>query len=160
MYFEGDGAIMRKRTSVLMMLVTLFAVFGCATYGKVGPMGQALTIDTLKKNWQNYDVYCTGFSELKATGILFDPRNHDKRLTFERDKWFKVEKEDSLSVIIEGMQDNTVFYPILYQLLGPDDSAYGYIYTGYRYVVTKPVDQKTLYVNNLPRSLEAEQGFG
>ena len=138
------------------MLVTLLAIFGCASYGKMRPMGQELTIEMLRKNWQNYDVYWTGLSEVRPTGILFDPKDDDKRITFERDKWFRVEKEDSLSMLIGGMQANWVFYPILYRMLGPDDSLYGYIYTGYRNVVTKPVDQKTLRVYNLPGRLEGE----
>jgi len=43
--------------------VTLLVIFGCATYGKIRPMGQELTIEMLRKNWQNYDVYWTGLSE-------------------------------------------------------------------------------------------------
>jgi hypothetical protein len=147
---------MRRRTAVSMMLVTLLVIFGCATYGKIRPMGQELTIEMLTTNWQNYDVYWTGLSEMKPTAILFDPKNDERTLAFERDNWSKVKNEDALSMVVGGSQANWVFYPVLYRLLGPDDGLYGYIYTGYWSVVTKPVDQKTLWVYNLPGRLEGE----
>ena len=144
---------MRKRTAVLMMLVTFLVIFGCATYGKIRPMGQELTIETLRKSWQNYEVYWTGLFEMEPTAILFDPKNDDRTLAFKRDNWSKVENEEFLSMLIGASQASGVFYPVLYRLLGPDDGLYGYIYTGYLSVVTKPVDQKTLWVYSLPGSL-------
>ncbi len=147
---------MRERISVSMTLVALLALFGCATYGKTKPMGQSLNIDMLKKDCRNYDVYWTGLSLMQAVAIVFDPKDDGRMVIFERDKWYKVEDEGFLSMLIGGMQSNVVFYPVLSQLLGPDDTLYGYIYTGYPHVVTKPVDHGALWVYNFPGRLERE----
>ena len=146
----------RKRSAGLMMFVLLLVVSGCASYGKISTMGQELTIEMLRENWRNYHVYWTGLSEIKPSGILFDPKDDDRTLAFERHNWSKVENEDFLSVLIGGSQANWVFHPVLYRLLGPDDRLYGYIYTGYWNVVTKRIDDKTLWVYSLPGRLEGE----
>ncbi len=147
---------MRKRTAVLMISATVLVILGCATYGKVRPMGGELTIEMLRKDWQNYDVYWTGVSEMQPTAILFDPKNDGKRLAFKAQDWSKVNNEGFLSMLISGSQSNLSFYPVLYRMLGPGDVFYGYIYTGYPSVATKQVDQETLWVYSLPGRLERE----
>jgi hypothetical protein len=79
---------------------------------------------------------------------MFDPKKDSKTLL--SDKWIKVEDQETVSDLISWIQHTTEFYPRLQRILGPDDQFYGYFYSGWDHVLIKVVDERTLWVYDLP----------
>lgn len=134
--------------------ILMFLMFGCANYGKltVEP-GQAekITIQELQENWDNYSIYYTDWRSVGWTGgILFDPKKDDKTLV--ADKWMKVEDQGTLSQVITSIQAKNL-YPRLYNILGPNDEFYGYMYLGpnrdYIMMTIKVIDGNTMKISDL-----------
>jgi hypothetical protein len=148
---------MRRRELIILGMLGLFfasLISGCASYGKLRPLSgqeRAMSIEALEKNWEDYAVYWTGLSVGEPSGIMFDPKKDDRKLTNE--KWIKVENKATLAELIGWIKMNRDYYPRLWTILGPDDRLYGYMYTGWRNVVIKEVDERTLYVHDLPAPL-------
>ena len=139
---------------LFMVLAIISLLYGCANYGKVRPAGHEVRIETLSKNWLDYDVYWTGISKGEPTGILFDPKGHDKNLI--GDIWYKVEDEESLSSLVSWIEVNREFYPFMWKILGPDGEFYGYLYSGSRRTIAKAIDENTLLVYGVPATLRGE----
>ena len=138
-----------------ILLIALVLISGCANYGTISPtQAQDVTIDTLTKNWMNYTVYWTGLNTGEPTGIMFDPKGDGKALTGEH--WYKVESQESLLKMIGWLKFNTLYYPYVWKVVGPDGQFYGYVYTGYTHFAMKVVDQKTMLVYGLPPTLRGE----
>ncbi len=129
-------------------------IAGCSlwTYGKIRveyPSDGGMAIDTLYETWQNYHVYYSGLYMDQPGGVLFDPKGDDR--TLEGDAWKRLEDKESIATVLMWLRTMSVHYrPYLYRMLGPDDAFYGYVYTPYRHVVLKQVDERTLAVNYLP----------
>ncbi len=140
------------RYSTIILTLLLF-VFGCATgqYGRITreyASTNSLTIGGLEENWQTYDVYYAGLSEDDPTGIMFDPKGDDRKLTGER--WVKLEDKEGVSRVILWLENlGPELRPYLFRLIGPDQQTYGYIYTATNRVVAKAVDAETLYLFDL-----------
>jgi len=138
----------------VIVSVLLFLVSGCSwykSYGKVrlqsGP-GHRVTIQELRENWRDYTIYYAGMSVQHPSAIMFDPKKDSR--TLASDKWIKVEDQETLSELISWIQLTTEFYPRLQRILGPDDQFYGYFYSGWDHVLIKVVDERTLWVYDLP----------
>ncbi len=137
----------------LLAVVSVCIISGCSGYGKLrlqSRYGNDVTIEKLKENWQDYIVYYTGYATNNPSGIMFDQKNDNK--TLMNDKWIKIEDQETVAEVISWIkiQDFTIFYPRLYRILGPDNKFYGYLYTAWDHVLTKVVDDKTLWVYDLP----------
>ena len=139
--------------------VLIFLMSGCANYGKFRlESGQAekMTIQELQENWDDYSIYYADWRSVGWTGgIIFDPKKDGKTLV--GDKWMKVEDEETLSQVITSIEAKNR-YPRLYQILGPNDEFYGYMYLGPRRdnvnVFAKVIDSNSLRVSDLqPRIL-------
>jgi len=149
---EGDENMKKNLALCAMVLVVAALLYGCANYGTLRPIAAPdVTIDSLAKDWQNYSVYWTGLDIGEPTGIMFDPKGDDKALTGEH--WYRVESEESLSKMITWLRFNTLYYPYLWRMVGPDGQSYGYVYTGYTNFAMKLVDEKTMLVYGLPPTL-------
>jgi len=137
-----------------VILIAVFLVSGCSwyrSYGKVRALPrheEKLAIQGLKENWHDYTIYYAGLSIGHPSAILFDPKTDDKALV--NDKWIRVEDQETLSELISWIQHSTQFPPRLQRILGPDDQFYGYFYSGWNHVVLKVVDERTLWVYDLP----------
>ncbi|MBU2498938.1 MAG: hypothetical protein KKE57_08565 [Proteobacteria bacterium] len=148
---------MRRRELIILGMLGLFfasLISGCAGYGKLRPLSgqdRATSIEALEKNWEDHAVYWTGLSVGEPSGIMFDPKKDDRTLV--NDKWTKVEDEKTLAEIISWIRINRDYPPLLWRILGPDDQFYGYMYTGWRFGLIREVDERTLYVHDLPAPL-------
>lgn len=136
-----------------IILTLLLFVFGCtlARYGRITreyASTGGLTIETLRENWQDYDVYYAGIAEDNPRGIMFDPKGDDRRLT--GDRWVRLEDKESVSRVILWLENmGPELRPYLFRIIGPDQQVYGYIYTETNKVVSKAIDPKTLFVFDL-----------
>jgi len=110
-----------------------------------------MTIQELQENWDDYSIYYADWRSVGWTGaIIFDPKKDGKTLV--GDKWMKVEDEETLSQVIASIEAKNR-YPRLYQILGPNDEFYGYMYLGpSRHFVTvtaKVIDSNSLWISDL-----------
>jgi hypothetical protein len=147
-----------KKYIYLSVIVVVLALImpGCSwlkSYGKLrvqsGP-GHKVTIEELKENWDDYTIYYAGLSVDHPSAVMFDPKNDSTSLV--SDKWVKVEDQETLSGLIGSIQRTTHFYPIVQRILGPDDQFYGYFFSAWHNVLIKAVDDRTLWVYDLPLS--------
>ena len=134
---------------VAMGFVSLFLMSGCSAYGKLKSQfgyEDKVTIEGLKENWDDYTIHYAEMYVGKPAAIMFDPKEDGK--TLAGDKWIKVEDQETLSDIISRME-RARYGPRLRRVLGPDDQFYGYLFSFRHRVVTKSVDDSTLYVYDL-----------
>jgi hypothetical protein len=153
----------KRREYVSIFIITLLILFisGCANYGKLRvesrnvniastksstKYSEKMTIDKLVNNWQDYDIYYSGYRRDRATGIMFDPKKDDLRLL--GDWWEKIERKESLEFALKWINFPRDFYEIipLFSMIGPGEKVYGYMYTPFTHVTFKQVDEKSMYV--------------
>jgi len=144
---------------VVIGFVLIFLMSGCANYGKLRLQSgrvEKMTIQELQENWDDFSIYYADWRSVGWTGgIIFDPKKDDKTLV--ADKWMKVEDEETLSQVVASIEAKNR-YPRLYQILGPNDEFYGYMYLGpglhFVTVTAKVIDSNSLWISDLqPRIL-------
>ena len=146
---------------ILMVFVLIFFISGCiqfSTYGKLRQQsrdGNRVTIKDLKENWNDYIIYYAGYygslSIKHPSAVMFDPRNDNKELVGE--KWTMVKDKHTLSELLSSIQSQEPIgnlYPRLWRILGPDEQFYGFLFTAWDHVVTKVIDDTTMWVYDLP----------
>ena len=138
----------------VMGFVLIFLMYGCANYGKLrlasGRAGK-VTIQELQQNWDDYSIYYADWWTVGwPGGIIFDPKRDDK--TLFGDKWMKVEDQEMLSHVISSI-DAKNHNPRLYEVLGPNDEFYGYMYLGPSLnnvtVFSRVIDSNSLWISDL-----------
>ena len=153
----------KRRETVSIFIITALILFisGCANYGKLRvesrnvniastnsstKYSEKMTIQKLVNNWQDYDIYYSGYKPSRATGIMFDPKEDDLRLL--GDWWEKIESRESLEFALKWINFPRDFFEIipLYNMIGPGEKVYGYMYTPFTHVTFKQVDEKSMYV--------------
>ncbi len=153
----------KRRETVSIFIITALILFvsGCANYGKLRvesrnvniastnsstKYSEKMTIQKLVNNWQDYDIYYSGYKPSRATGIMFDPKEDDLRLL--GDWWEKIESRESLEFALKWINFPRDFFEIipLYNMIGPGEKVYGYMYTPFIHVTFKQVDEKSMYV--------------
>jgi hypothetical protein len=148
-----DMSVKRYLYLVLMTALLIGFASGCSTvkgYGKLGYPQRTepkMTLDQLVKNWQDYHVYYSGVWEGYVYGVMFDPKNDDRKLV-GHEWWAPVETQEDLHQMILRI-DAFPFEPQLWKILGPDNRLYGWIYTFRHPVMIKVVDDRTLWVDEL-----------
>ena len=143
---------------ILGFLLTGYIAFisGCAGYGKldlISNRGEALTIQELIDRWQEYEIYYSGRVD-DPSAVLFERRNQDRKLTVS-DRWSKAEDKATVRGLVKDLQIQPPtggYYPWLRVILGPDNYAYGYMFTAWDHAVMKMIDDKTMYVYDMPLS--------
>jgi hypothetical protein len=68
-------------------------------------------------------------------------------------RWFKVDSKEMLDDLIDSIQRQLpigIYYPRLWKVFGSDGHLYGYMFTSWDNAVMKSVDEKTLFVYDLP----------
>jgi hypothetical protein len=147
---------MRKHAlfSVAILSAALL-VSGCALnrYGKLSMPDSAdpVTVERLLENWESYEIYYTGLHAGHPSAVLFDRKDDDRN--FMTDRWFKVRDKEMLHDLVDAVQRQlpiSGYYPRLWRVLGPDGHLYGYLFTSWDHAVMKSVDEKTLFVNDIP----------
>jgi hypothetical protein len=144
--------------SVIAVLAFLVTACGCSNYGVLRPAGNEMTIETLVNNWKDYEVSWTGLFLGEPTALMFDAKGDNKKLGGEI--WYKGESKEALLAFVSSMQANQLFYPFLWRILGPDGQFYGYLYSGWRRGVVKPMDDATVWVYGIPPNLRGEETVG
>ncbi len=136
---------------ILILPISTWAFFG--SYGKlrVQPRGpEKVTIEMLEERWEDYDVYFAGPWIGRPSAVMFDPKDDDRKLVPHK-WWVPVKKKEDLLQVVSGVKVGQVsFWPIVWRILGPDDQHYGYMYTAWQHVLIKVVDDKTLWVDDIP----------
>lgn len=125
-------------------------VVGCAgVYDNLKPADKGeMTVETLVNSWQNYNVYYLGDFSIPYA-VLFDPKEDGKTIKVG-DRWARVPDQATASrqvAQIGSLIGRGVNTPRLYKLVGPDDSAFGYVYTAAIQLNTNMVDANTMFVN-------------
>jgi hypothetical protein len=141
--------------SVLLLAMAVVLIPGCSWiggYGKIrlsSEQEDGMSIQKLQDTLDDYHVFYAGPSSKLPSGLIFDPKHDERKLT--GDRWTRVDDGESISEIIGWMKTYTEFPPRLHVLLGPDNELYGYLFypVGYEHVVTKVIDDGTLYVYDL-----------
>jgi len=98
-------------------------------------------LEELKKNWQDYNVYCDGAASSPGA-LIFDPKNDDRNLIGYR--YNRLSKEDSVRSAIVQIEFRLDYHPLLYKIYDEDKNFYGYVLLAKDLPVPKRVDQKTL----------------
>ena len=154
-----------KRRKILHLTiiasVSLFFIYGCSLfhgYGKLRQLSKdanGITIQDLKENWSDYTVYYAGYygslSIKHPSAVMFDPKNDSTGLV--GDKWTIVKDKSMLSELISTIQSQELvggYYPRLWRILGPDEQFYGFLFTAWDHVVAKVIDDKSMWVYDLP----------
>jgi len=138
----------------VISVILAFFLYGCLQFESYARLrlqsinGDMVTPQTLKDKWQDYTIYYTGPGVQNPSAILFDPKNDNK--TIVNNGWIKVEDQETLSELILWIQFDIHFEPKLWRILGPDNQFYGYIYSYWQHVYMKILDEKTLWVDDLP----------
>jgi hypothetical protein len=147
---------MRKRWELLLfILLAGLLISGCLMnqYGKLQMPGRpdAVAVEVLKKNWEAYEIYYAGVHAGHPSAVLFERRDDDRGLVTGR--WFDVRDEEMLDDLIDSIQKQLPvagYYPRLWNVIGPDGHLYGYMFTSWDHAVLRAVDEKTLFVDDLP----------
>ncbi len=151
----------REYVSIFIITALILLISGCTNYGKLRVesrnvniastnsstrYSEKMTIQKLVNNWQDYDIYYSGYRPSRATGIMFDPKEDDLRLL--GDWWEKIESRESLEFVLKWINFPGDFFEIipLYNMIGPGEKVYGYMYTPFTHVTFKQVDEKSMYV--------------
>ncbi|MBW1772729.1 MAG: hypothetical protein JRJ82_07540 [Deltaproteobacteria bacterium] len=140
-----------KRFTVLgvLALFVIIEMAGCSEYGRlqlVPGQGTGISIAQLEGHWQDYDIYYSVWPADQPIAILFDPRADDKRLVAE--SWIKMRPEEKvLSRTIKSIHSR--YYPKLYEVRGPDDQLYGYVYSGRSMINVEAMGKNVLRVHDL-----------
>lgn len=142
------------KTLIVVILVPVFLLSGCtllSRYGSLSPesgFNSGITIDTLRKDWNDFHVSYAGMSLDNATGILFDPIHDDKKIM--GNSWKEVTHREELSKLIFWIDArNTDPRPRLSRILDAKGDHFGYIYSPLSHATLKVIDEKTLYVYDM-----------
>lgn len=121
-------------------------------YGKLraeqwrGP--NRVIVSDLIERWTQYNVYYEGWIYYNPSAVFFDPKSDDRKLI--SDTWVPIKDQVELSMLVKYINSNYDFHPVLWRVLGPDNDFYGYMYSTWGHVVTKELDDRTLWVDDLP----------
>jgi hypothetical protein len=111
----------------------------------------ALTLETLVRHWEDYEIHYAGVHAGHPSAVLFDRKDDDRGFMTER--WFKVKDKEMLDDLVDSIQRQLPLAgdsPRLGRIIGPDGRLYGYLFTSWDHAVMKSVDENTLFVNDLP----------
>jgi hypothetical protein len=146
---------MNWRRDIAVASILLFAlVLGCAGGGGYGKMrveeSSGMTVETLVKNWQNYDIYYAGDGNM-AIAVVFDPKGDGKTLQMGP-RWDRVPDQNTLNKMVGYIKQQPprgIYGPKLWTILSPDNSTYGYVYTPLTSLVINVIDVKTMLVESV-----------
>jgi len=125
----------------------IFAAAACAgtrgtgLYEPLSSGEKKSVLEELKKNWQDYHVYCDGPASAPGA-LIFDPKNDDRNLIGSR--YNKLSKEDGVRLAIVQIEFQLDFVPKLYRIFDEEKNFYGYVLLARDLPATRRVDQKTL----------------
>jgi hypothetical protein len=131
----------------VLCLLLVFAATACTgtrgagLYEPLSSQEKKKTLEELKKNWQDYNVYCDGPASSPAA-LIFDLKFDDRNLIGYQ--YIKLSKEDSVRLAIVQLEFQINFVPVLYKILDEEKNFYGYVLMARDLPVPKRIDPKTL----------------
>jgi hypothetical protein len=149
-------------TGAVLLVGFVVMLSGCAgqgTYRVVPAVSGNVTIQTLLKNWQDYDVYFAGLDVGNPSAVMFHPKNADR--VVKVDRWYKVESQKLLADLIDSIQRQTGFYyPKLLEIRGPQGHLYAFMFTAWDVVLTKMIGDHTMFFFDIPLPPDLAIGAG
>jgi hypothetical protein len=144
-----------KKCLYLVLTIAFLATltFGCAAPKGYGKLGYAqtkepkMTLEQLVKYSKDYDIYYSGVHDKYVYGVMFDPKNDERKLV-GHEWWEPVETQEDLSELILWI-NVLPFEPMLWKILDRDNQLYGFIYTFRHPVMIKVIDDRTLWIDEL-----------
>lgn len=148
---------MSNRYTIYLSLFVIISFIGCAPGVKLkfesmgsqpAESGSQITIHRLAENWTDYDIHFSGVSASKVQGILFDPKNDDKRLVPEGDYWKKVENKETMDDLLKWNASAFNYIARLMEIIHPDGQFFGYLYLNIEqnFAGFKVINDKTIAV--------------
>ena len=128
----------------LVLVSTAAACAGTLGTGLYEPLSSGekkSVLEELKKNWQDYNVYCDGPASAPGA-LIFDPKSDDRNLIGSR--YNKLSKEDGVRLAIVQIEFQLDFVPKLYRIFDEEKNFYGYVLLARDLPVPRRVDPKTL----------------
>ena len=145
---------MKTYSLIILLFFSLLAYLpGCVGLGPYGKLritvgkGQNVTIEELEETWRNYHVYYAGVRIASPSAVVFDIRGDDRTITYH-EWWTEVRDGEDLSDLIKGLRLDE-YPPRLWQVSGPENQLYGYMYTARTHALIKVVDPKTLWIDEM-----------
>ena len=118
---------------------------GCAGYGSARYHRQIQRkLPEMINNFKDYHVYYSGMSEAFPSGLIFDPKNDGRAIA--QKKWIRVESKDLMEKFVRKLKLYHNYPPRLYSLFGEDGQNYGFIYTGYKHIVIRQLEENRIHV--------------
>jgi hypothetical protein len=114
---------------------------GAGLYEPLSSGEKKKILEELKKNWQDYHVYCDGPASSPGA-VIFDPKNDDRNLIGFR--YIKLSKEDGVRLAIGLIEFQVDFVPRLYRIFDEEKNFYGYVLLARDLPTLKRVDEKTI----------------
>ena len=139
----------RKFWVWFVWLILLSAAAACASskgtgiYESLSSGEKKKVLEELKKNWQDYNVYCDGPATAPGA-LIFDPKNDDRNLIGFR--YIKLSKEESVRTAIVWVEFQFGYNPFLYRIFDGEKNFYGYVLLAKDLPAPKRVDEKTLEI--------------
>lgn len=149
---------------ILAVLPILFMISACAGHGKLSSLPRSETNDLLADlltQIDRYMVHYHGNSETIVSGILFDPKEDGKHILPEGMLWKEINDPETIASIISAIQQSYFpgYHPRLFKVNDPQGGLYGYLFTGWSYMVIRRVDEQTLRVYGLKGPPEYEDMY-
>jgi hypothetical protein len=141
------GSISRKFLLWFLCLVLVCAAAGCAStkaagvYENVPSSERKKVLEEIKKNLQDYTVYCDGPISYPGA-VIFDPKNDDRNLIGYH--YVKLTKQDDILTAIVWIEFHIDFHPSLYKVFDEEKVFYGYVLLAGYLPVPKRLNEKTL----------------
>ena len=132
--------------SAVLCVVMGLLISGCAggNYGTMKAVeGGGVTLDTLVRDWQSYNIFYGGTNPDRPIAVIFDPKSDGKTLEVEG-RWWSASDEKTMRDVVGRVNMLQETVPRLWKILGPDDSLYGYAYTPLLRLNMTVVDQNTM----------------
>jgi len=136
-----------KRGVWVAGLILILAASGCAGLrgsGLFQPMSsqeKKKTLEALKENWKDYDVYSDGPASAPGA-MIFDPRNDGRNLVGYG--YIRLSTEDSVRTAIVWLEYPVQYETSLYRVFDEEKNFYGYVLIAHHLPTARRIDQKTL----------------
>ena len=145
-------------------ITALFIMSACTPHGNLSlsnPYETEALMTGILSQTDQYTVHFHGNSEKLVSGILFDPKDDEKRIHPEGMYWKAVVESETIAAIVRTIKksDHPGYYPRLYEISDPQGVFYGYLYTGWSYLAIRPLNENSLRVFGLKGPPEYEDVY-
>ncbi len=137
--------------SIFVIAVSLGLTAGCVALENYGTLTAApgkVTINDLIENWENYRIYYAGLAVDNPSAIMFDTKIEGRRIT--SDKWVPITEKSVVKSVVGWLNANINYPSELWEIVGPKGKFFGYMYSYWDTVEIKGIDDKTLWMGDLP----------